>query len=71
MIDFGSKLKCLRGGRHLSQTQVAQQLGCIPSMVSAYEASIPPPLSYSTVRRRAGFKISVDSPYFCAKRADA
>ena len=43
MIDFGPKLKYLREGKHLTQTQAAKLLGCTPSMISAYESSIRRP----------------------------
>ena len=60
MIDFGPKLKCLREGSHLTQTQVAQQLGCTPSMVSAYEASIRRPSYENLINLARLYHVTTD-----------
>ena len=39
MVDIGSRLKALRLQKHLTQQQLATQLGITKSMISAYETS--------------------------------
>lgn len=60
MIDFAPKLKSLREGKHLSQTQAAQLLGCTPSMISAYEAGIRRPSYENLVKLAKQYHVTTD-----------
>ncbi|RGY96642.1 helix-turn-helix transcriptional regulator [Clostridium sp. AM58-1XD] len=60
MIDFSDKLKKLREGRHLTQSQVAQQIGCTSSMISAYESAIRRPSYENLIQLSKLFHVSTD-----------
>lgn len=60
MQVFSHKLKSLREGRHLTQTQVGQHIGCTPSMISAYEASIRRPSYENLVRLAQLYHVTTD-----------
>ncbi len=38
MVNFGEKIKALRGEKHLTQIQLASQVGVAVSAISAYES---------------------------------
>lgn len=60
MVDFSQKLKQLRKDKHLTQAQVAAQIGVTPAMVSAYETDIRLP-SYEVMVQLADlFGVTVD-----------
>lgn len=60
MVNLADRLKGLRDASGLTQRQVAQRLGLVPSAVCAYENSSRLP-SYSVLIRLAGlFHVSTD-----------
>lgn len=60
MEVFSNKLKSLREGRHLTQTQIAQHIGCTPSMISAYESSIRRPSYENLVKLAQAYHVTTD-----------
>ena len=69
MIEFGKKLKHLREVRHLTQTQVAELLGCTPSMISAYESDIRRPSYENLVKLSKMYHVSTDYLLGCDNKS--
>lgn len=60
MVNFGERLKHLRVERHLTQKQIADQVGVAVSAISSYEAGNRYP-SYTVLIRLARiFHVSTD-----------
>lgn len=60
MVDCSEKLKMLREARHLTQLQVAEQVGISKAMISAYETAIKTPSVEMLIRLARLFNVSVD-----------
>ncbi len=60
MVNLGNKIKTLRNEKHLTQKQLAQQVGVAVSAISAYESGTRYP-SYDTLIHFARiFHVSTD-----------
>ncbi len=60
MVNFGNRIKALRTEKHLTQKQLADQIGVAVSAVSSYESGARYP-SYEVLIHLAGlFHVSTD-----------
>lgn len=60
MVDFGTRIKCLRKADNLTQSQVAQRLGVSKAVISSYENGTRQPSYTNLVKLSQLFKVSTD-----------
>ena len=60
MVDFGNTLKTLRVKKNMTQAQLAQKLGLIKSVISAYETGLRLPSYDVLIHISKIFNVSTD-----------
>lgn len=60
MINFGKRFKTLRVQNHLTQAELAQELGLTKSVISAYENDLRMPSYEVLILIAKKFKVSTD-----------
>ena len=60
MVDFGNTLNTLRTQNHMTQAQLAQQLGLTKSVISAYETGLRMPSYEVLITIARIFKVTTD-----------
>ena len=60
MIDFSLRLRELRKQKHITQQQLAEQVGLTKAMISAYETASRYPSYDSLIRLASVFGVSTD-----------